>query len=223
MNYTLDQLTTALAAMQDHYNKQSGARDLLLTQQQTKQQELQDLRHEITLLDQEQTVLTHTSKVMMNDLVSRIEEPVSMALQLLWGDDRRFRFNFGEYRGEPAAWREILKRESPDEEYAAFDPDNSSGGGVSDVVSLVLDLSVMQLLEPRPQGLVSRDEPGKFVDKQNGAEKARNIAYFLKEYVRETGVQFVFITHIPELADIADVAYRVTKIKEMTSRVERVK
>lgn len=220
---TLDQLTTALTAMQDHYNKQSGARDLLLRQQQDKETDLQDLRHEITLLDQEQAVLVFTSKQMMNDLVSRIEEPVSMALQLLWGDDRRFRFNFGEYRGEPAAWREILKRESPDEEYAAFDPDNSSGGGVSDVVSLVLDLSIMQLLDPVPQGIVSRDEPGKFVDKQNGAEKARNIAFFLKEYVRETGMQFVFITHIPELAEIADVAYRVEKVKEMTSRVVRVK
>lgn len=220
---TLDQLTTALTAMQDHYNKQSGARDLLLRQQQDKETDLQDLRHEITLLDQEQAVLVFTSKQMMNDLVSRIEEPVSMALQLLWGDDRRFRFNFGEYRGEPAAWREILKRESPDEEYAAFDPDNSSGGGVSDVVSLVLDLSIMQLLDPVPQGIVSRDEPGKFVDKQNGAEKARNIAFFLKEYVRETGMQFVFITHIDQLAEVADVAYRVEKQKEMTSRVVRVK
>lgn len=223
MTHTLNQITTALDSMRQYHSQQSGARDLLLTQQQQLTDELTTLRGEIILLDQEQAILTYASRSMMNDLTHRIEEPVSMALQLLWGDDRRFRFNFGEYRGEPAAWREILKRESLDHEYAAFDPDSSSGGGVSDVVSLVLDLSVLQLLDPVPQGIVSRDEPGKFVDKQNGAEKAKNIAFFLKEYVARTGMQFVFVTHIEELAGVADVAYRVEKVREMTSKVVRVK
>lgn len=219
----LSQIVTALTAMKQHYQSQKGARDLLIDQQDKLVDELADLQREITFLDQEQAILTHTSKTMMGDLVARIEEPVSMALQMLWGDDRRFRFNFGEYRGEPAAWREILKRESPEAEYEAFDPDNQSGGGVSDVVSLILDLSVMQMIDPVPQGPVSRDEPGKFVDKERGAEKARNIAFFLKEYVARTGMQFMFITHIDQLAEVADRAYRVVKIKEMTSRVERVK
>ncbi len=223
MNISLSKIEDSLNNMNSHYQSQIGALNLLLTHKQQLVEELDNTRQEIKLLDQEQSVLVFTSRQMMSDLTHRIEEPVSMALQLLWGDDRRFRFNFGEYRSEPAAWREILKRESEELEYEAFDPDSSSGGGVSDVVSLVLDLSVLQLLDLVPQGIISRDEPGKFVDKQNGAEKAKNIAFFLKEYVARTRLQFVFITHIDELAGVADVAYRVEKQKEMTSRVVRVK
>lgn len=220
---TSDQIITALNSMKEHYQTQSGARSLLIEQQNQLIDELADLRREIAFLDQEQAVLTHTSRIMMNDLVSKIEEPVSMALQLLWGDDRLFRFRFGEYRGEPAAWREVLKRESPEDEYQAFDPDEQSGGGVSDIVSFILDLSIMRLIDPPVMGPVSRDEPAKHVDRQNGDQKTENIAFFLKEFVRQAGIQFLFITHNEALEKAADRVYRVVKVREMTSRVERVK
>lgn len=220
----INTILSQLNNMKQHYSQKLGEKNLLLRQQQALSDELSTLRREIKSLDAEQVVLSHVSRTMMADMTSRIEEPVSMALQLLWGDARRFRFRFGEHRGEPAAWREVLKREGGDDSpWEVFDPDSQSGGGVSDVVSLVLDLSVMQMVDNVPQGLISRDEPGKFVDKENGAEKARNIAFFLKEYVARTGIQFMFITHIEQLAEVADVAYRVEKIKEMTSKVVRVK
>jgi hypothetical protein len=218
-----DYISSALAAMNKDHQEGIGARNLLQTQQQEKTDALATLRGEIRLLDAEQAVLSHTSRSMMTDLVSRIEEPVSAALQLLWEDDRLFRFRFGEYRGEPAAWREVLKREGTEEDYSAFDPDEQSGGGVSDIVSLILDLSFTQLIDPPPGGIFSRDEPAKQVDRQGGDRKTQNIAFFLKEFVARTGIQFVFITHNDQLEKAGDVVYRVEKIKEMTSRVIRVK
>jgi len=221
VNYSA--ITTALTAMKQKHEQGVGARNLLIAQQQEKIDTLNDLRQEIRLLDAEQAVLSHTSRSMMNDLVSRIEEPVAMALQLLWEDDRLFKFRFGEYRGEPAAWREVWKREGPEEEYLAFDPDEQSGGGISDIVSLILDLSFSQLIDPPPQGPFSRDEPAKHVDRQGGDKKIENVAFFLKEFVREAGLQFLFITHNEGLEKAGDVVYRVEKIREMTSRVVRVK
>jgi hypothetical protein len=223
MNTDTGFISAALAAMNKDHEKGTGARDLLVTQQQEKTDTLNNLRQEIRLLDAEQAVLSYTSRSMMNDLVSRIEEPVTAALQLLWEDDRLFRFRFDTYRGEPAAYREVMKRESPEEEYSAFDPDEQSGGGVSDIVSLILDLSFTQLIDPPPGGIFSRDEPAKQVDRQGGDRKTQNIAFFLKEFVRRTGIQFVFITHNSKLAETADVAYEVRKIKEMTSQVVKVK
>lgn len=216
-------LSSALAAMNKDYQEGIGARNLLQAQQQEKTDALIDLRWEIRLLDAEQAVLSHASRSMMNDLVSRIEEPVSAALQLLWEDDRMFRFRFGEYRGEPGAWREVLKRENPNDPFEAFDPDEQSGGGVSDIVSLILDLSFTQLIDPPPGGIFTRDEPAKQVDRQGGDKKTQNIAFFLKEFVRRTGIQFIFVTHNDQLEKAGDVVYRVEKIKEMTSRVVRVK
>lgn len=222
------QITVSLAAMKQSHQKGIGARDLLIAQQLEKTDSLISLRHEIRHLDAEQVVLSHASRSMMNDLVSRMEEPVSMALQLLWEDDRLFRFRFDTYRGEPAAYREVLKRETPGKEgeesnYEAFDPDEASGGGVSDIVSLIMDLSFSQLLDPPPQGLFSRDEPAKQVDRQNGDHKTQNIVFFLKEFVKKAGMQFIFITHNQTLEGAGDVVYRVEKVKEMTSRVVRVK
>ena len=219
----IDLMNSALESMKQKYQEGVGARNLLLNQQLEKTDSLLSLRHEIRHLDAEQVVLSHVSRSMMNDLVSRMEEPVSMALQLLWEDDRLFRFRFDTYRGEPGAWREVLKREGEDGEYEAFDPDEQSGGGVSDIVSLIQDLSFSQLLDPPPQGLFSRDEPAKHVDRQGGDKKTENVAFFLKEFVREAGLQFLFITHNEGLEKAGDVVYRVVKVKEMTSKVERVK
>jgi len=220
-------LNTTLQVMKKDHQSGTGARDLLLSQRDEKVETLSLIRTEIKYLDAEQIILSFTSRSMMLDVTDKIEEPVSLALQMLWGDDRKFQFRFGEYRGEPAAYREVCKREIEKDgtpgEYEFFDPDEQSGGGISDTVSLILDLSIMQMLENPVQGLISRDEPGKFVDKENGAEKAKNIAFFLKEYVRRTGVQFLFITHVDQLKDVADRAFEVQKIKEMTSRVVRVK
>jgi hypothetical protein len=218
-------LSSTLAAMKKDHQSGTGARDLLLSQRDEKTESLSLTRREISYLDAEQVVLSFTSRSMMSDVTDKIEEPVSLALQMLWGDDRMFKFRFPQegYRGEPAAYREVLKRESPADEYEPFDPDEQSGGGISDTVSLILDLSIMRMLENPVQGLISRDEPGKFVDKENGAEKAKNIAFFLKEYVRRTGVQFLFITHVDQLKDVADRAFEVQKVREMTSRVVRVK
>lgn len=227
MLQSIESITQSLATMRQHYAAQCGARDLLIAQQHELTDELTDLRQEISLLDQEQVVLVHVSRLLMNDLVSRIEEPVSMALQLLWGDDRMFRFRFGEYRGEPGAWREVLKREVNKDgvlgEYEAFDPDEQSGGGVSDIVSFVLDLSMMHLIDPPVMGLLSRDEPAKQVDRQNGDEKTENLAFFLKEFVRRTGIQFIFITHNSTLEKAGDRVYRVEKVGEMTGKVVLVK
>ncbi len=227
----MDHMNSALELMKQKYQEGVGARNLLLAQQLEKTDSLISLRHEIRHLDAEQVVLSHTSRSMMNDLVSRMEEPVSMALQLLWEDDRLFRFRFDTYRGEPGAWREVGKREwritsdteFEEGEYEYFDPDEQSGGGVSDIVSLIQDLSFSQLLDPPPQGLFSRDEPAKHVDRQGGDKKTENVAFFLKEFVREAGLQFLFITHNSKLAEIAEVAYEVQKVKEMTSKVVRIK
>lgn len=227
----IDLMNSALESMKQKHEQGIGARNLLLAQQKEKTDSLISLRHEIRLLDAEQVVLSHTSRSMMNDLVSRMEEPVSMALQLLWEDDRLFRFRFDTYRGEPGAWREVGKRESPGKEgedvgevgYEFFDPDESSGGGVSDIVSLIQDLSFSQLIDPPPAGLFSRDEPAKHVDRQGGDKKTENVAFFLKEFVREAGLQFILITHNENLEKVGDVVYRTVKVKEMTSRVERVK
>ncbi len=214
---------SALAAMQQKYGQGIGARNLLIAQRDEKIAALAGLREEIRLLDAEQAVLGHTSRSMLNDLVARIEEPVTMAMQLLWEDDRLFRFRFGEYRGEPAVWREVWKRESPGEKYSAFDPDEQSGGGVSDIVSLILDLSFSRLVDPPPMGLFSRDEPAKHVDRQGGDKKIEGVAIFLKEFIRRTGLQFIFVTHNESLEKAGDAVYRVEKIRELTSRVVRVK
>ncbi|HYH03630.1 MAG TPA: hypothetical protein VEC37_11045, partial [Bacillota bacterium] len=151
-------LAATLQSMKKDHQSGTGARDLLLTQRDEKSETLILTRREISYLDAEQIIFSFTSRSMMSDVTDKIEEPVSLALQMLWGDDRKFRFRFGEYRGEPACWREVLKREAgsggsgkdgKDEgmsEYEAFDPDDDSGGGVSNTVSLVLDLSNMQLL-----------------------------------------------------------------------------
>jgi DNA repair exonuclease SbcCD ATPase subunit len=96
--------------------------------------------------------------------------------------------------------------------------DDGCGGGLCDLVSLVLRVVLWAIQTPRTSPIFVLDEPLKGLD-TNRLERAY---VMIKELSDMLGVQFIIVTHQEMAIDFADVAYRVTKGRG-ESVVEQVK
>lgn len=130
----------------------------------------------------------------------RVEGLVSRGLQVIFGDDYGFRVEVGQERGQAAMWFRVTSGSGE------RDPLQSHGGGVVNVVSFVLRV-VVAALTPGLSKTLILDEP--FA--QLSQEFLEPMGAFLRELVDATGLQLVVVSHEPEIAAIADRAYRLSK------------
>lgn len=206
---------TALSRMRSAYAAGVGARDLLQKQLETKEAELTRTREDIAVWEQVQLLFAKVSEYAREQLKSRIEETVTAALVTVFGEGYSFRVNLRTVGGQPAAEWQVISQYGDFE--VAASPEDSRGGGITDIVSLALRLAMLELIRPKPGGPVILDEPAKMVSR----EYLPNLAYFLKQYAARTGRQIILITHAEQLAEAADKSYLVT-LKDGISEVREI-
>lgn len=203
---SLARYEAALAQMRSRYEQGRGQLSLLQSQREEKDGALTQVRKDRELWQQVSLLLTKVSDYARRQLVERIEETVTAALQTVLEDDSlRFEIEIGERnKAATAEWRVVSRYGNTE---VSNNPEDARGGGIVDIVSLALRLALLELSRPRPEGPVILDEPAKMVS----AEYAENLAFFLKSYAQRTGRQFVVVTHNETLAASGDVSYRVTQ------------
>jgi DNA repair exonuclease SbcCD ATPase subunit len=201
--------------MQAHYNKEIGARDLLLKQLEENEDKLLKAKNDITTWEQVQILLTKVSDYAREQIKSRIEATVTAALTAVFGEGYTFKVNMKQSGGQAFAEWQVVSQYG-DVEVAAS-PEDSRGGGIVDIVSLALRLAMLELIRPKPGGPVVLDEPGKMLSR----EYLPNMAFFLKQYATKTGRQIIMVTHAETLAEAADRAYVVTQ-KDGVSEVRQI-
>lgn len=214
---SLSKYELALSAWKSQYQQGLGQLRLLQAQRAEKDAALNQVRKNIEVWRQVQVLLTKVSDYARRQLVERIEETVTAALQTVLADESlRFEIEMKELTGKPSAEWRVVSRYGNTE--VSNNPEDARGGGIVDIVSLALRLALLELSRPRPEGPVILDEPAKMVS----AEYAENLAYFLRTYAQKTKRQFLVITHNETLAQAGDVAYRVTKNDQGISEVTRL-
>lgn len=207
----ISQIESSLAAMTTHYTKAQGQKELLEKSLSLAEDKLEELESSIMRGELVQALFTKTSEYARAQLKSRIEATVTAGIQAIFQNDDEFMVEMGESRGQAAAdWRVKTKG-------GVVDFENSDGGGLVDGISAALRLSVMETSRPKPGGPVFLDESGKHLSR----EYLPNMAEFLKQYTRTTGRQLFLITHWEELAEIADVSYKVTQDESGISGVKQ--
>ncbi|NLI12494.1 MAG: hypothetical protein GX425_07705 [Peptococcaceae bacterium] len=221
MPLTIGQIEACLAAMKSRYNQAAGQLALLEEQRVEKQKALEQLQENIRTWEMVQVLLARTSEFAREQLKRRIEEIVTAALQAVWEDDRQFIINLFSYNNQPAADFAVLKR-GPNGEFIEVHPYDGSGGGLADVVSMALRLSLMELTRPKPGGPAILDEPAKHVDNENAGVKISNIARFLGKYTENTNRQFIFISHNQVLEQVAHKVYKTRAIDQITCEVKEI-
>jgi len=214
---TLSHIEFSLSNMRSRYNQALGQLQLKQQERDRKTAELSHVRQDLELWPQVQILFSKVSEYARAQLKARIEETVTAALQAVFEDDSEFRIHMRTLGGVPAAEWLLVSSKGEEGTKVISDTEDGDGGGANDTVSLALRAALLELSRPRPQGPFILDEPGKMIDKT-----ARpNTAQFVKQYVANVKRQGLLITHHDELADVADVSYRVWQ-ENGISEVQRI-
>jgi len=217
---TLSHIEFQLSELRSKYNKAVGQKEMLEKQRDDTDTALQQAKQDVSLWRDVQTLFSKVSEFARAQLKTRIEETVTAALQAVFErDDIAFEIEMRTVNNQPSASWSVVSYYGAGEDVSTVSgsPEDARGGGVSDVVSLALRLSLLELARPKPRGPVLLDEVGKHVSRNY----APNVAAFLKQYAEKTGRQIILITHDPNLAEVADVSYKVNQ-ENGVSEVSRI-
>jgi len=168
------------------------------------------IQDEVARVTKDKDVLVHKQESLLKarafvqkvaeDTQKRIEfqisNLVSTALAAVFPDPYEFKLRFVQRRNKMECDLVFVKNG-----YETDDILNSGGGGVTDVVSLALRISLWSLKKSRPTFIL--DEAGKFISR----EYQEKVSTLLKELSEKLHIQFILVSHIPEIQEAADKVF----------------
>lgn len=162
-------------------------------------------------LEVTQEVFQIAVKLMYNNLSTKLGKIITEGLTIVFPETKyKFIIEFVDRRNSIEADMFL-----EDEHGNRFHPTDAVGGGISDFVSLLLRISF--IIISTSENFLLADEPLKFVSRK----KIPKAAAFIKQVCTDSKFQLVFMSHIQELIDIAEVEYNVTQRNGISS-VEKV-
>lgn len=137
-----------------------------------------------------QTLVQQVAETVQTRAHSQIAKVVSKCLTAVFGDEAySFKINFSRKRGKTEA-ELVYSRDGLE-----VDPVSAAGGGVVDVTAFALRLACLILATPKRRRLLVLDEPFKHLS----PEYRSKVREMLKRLSKEMKVQFIIVTHSPEL------------------------
>lgn len=156
-----------------------------------------NLRRENRDLERAQIIVQEVAALTQQELEFRVSDLVSLALSSVFPDPYTFSVNFVKKRSKTDA-ELVFKRGE-----GIRDPLKGSGGGTVEVAAFALRLSAWNLPEQSTRPIFILDQPFTHIN-----DKTRqlhwNVANLVKDLSERLGVQFIMITHIPEIMEMVD-------------------
>ena len=154
-------------------------------------------------VEQAREIVNQVLLITQEKVKTYIEEIVSLALSLVYGDEYSFEFEFAIKRNQTEVTPWIVKGS---ERFSVVD---EVGGGVRDVASFALRLVIWSLLEPKTSSTFILDEPGRNLSR----DIQPLFGQMLQRISKLLGVQVIMISHSNDLIESADTAYEVRQEK----------
>ena len=139
--------------------------------------------------EESQLIIQTIATTIQEQAHSKIATVVSSCLESVFDEPYRFKITFERKRGKTEARLTFLR------DGMELDPLTASGGGVVDVAAFALRLACLVLSVPHKRRTLILDEPFKFLSKNYRG----NVKQMMETLSDEMDVQFIMITHIPEL------------------------
>jgi len=159
------------------------------------------------------TVLEVLSKLTEKEVKDYIEPLVTEALRAVFGYDITFGIEFGFERNQVIVVFSLTDGQGNKSE---GDIEDMKGGGVLDVVSIVLRFVLLELFGF--EGPVILDEPGRFVDRKHQPAFGELILSFATKFNR----QIIIVTHDDAICAIGAMHYHVAQDDQGVSHVTQI-
>ncbi len=190
--------------------RRTGELDALRAQHERAALTLTEERADQELTVKARLLLEQYSEVEQEQLKEKVTSLVSRGLQTIFGPEYAFRIEMKTLRKQAAMEFTIIR------DLVERDPMGSHGGGLVNVIALVLRLTIVALT-PGLSRTVVLDEP--FAQLSQGY--LDGMGRFIRELVDATGMQLIIVSHEPEIADVADQAYHLYRVDGGPLQIER--
>lgn len=156
-------------------------------------------------------VMNAVSALSKAQVIGTIESLCTKALQSVLGTSYKFVVETGMSRGRTDVefWVE--------EDGERFSVKDDESGGERDVISFALRIIVWALSESKLSSTIVLDEPGKHIS----ADKIPLFSMLIKELSEMLGIQFIIVSHVPEIAEAGDTWYHVEKVNGYSEAIKR--
>lgn len=199
----LSALRERYKAICDQYNQDVGKLNAHLAEkEQVLAKRAAEERYTATL-DLVNALLQKTADHQRRIACQQIEALGTSALQYIMGSEYSLHIELVDGGRKPEL--EIYVATTDGTNTVRTQPQEARGGGVVDIVCLALKLVVIEVCDPKINGPIFLDEPGKHVS----AAHTERLSLFLKEFVEKFGRQVILITHNADLANAADRTHKV--------------
>jgi len=195
--------TDRLRALERSLDRAQGQKEALEQQREDSKAMREHDQRRITTLEAAAELVQAATETRRQELKDRVESLVTRGLRAVFGrNDYEFAFDVSLSRSMIGVVPVLRSEFEGDMIETAIT--EGHGGGIADVVSFVLRVVVLSLTRPRLAPVMVLDESFRHVS----PDCLRGVATLLRELNQSAGIQFILVTHKPELLDAADVIYR---------------
>jgi len=198
MTMTLAQVEQEAQGMRDDLIRQTAALDSLREQAKLAQLEIDTQVADGELTLKARLLLEKYSEIEQEQLRQKVEALVTRGLQVIFDETYSFKVETKILRKQ-AAMEFVVSHDGVDR-----DPMDANGGGLVNVIALVLRLTIVALT-PGLSRAVVLDEP--FAQLSQGY--LAGMSKFIREVVDSSDIQLIIISHEAEIAEVADMSYRL--------------
>ena len=178
--------------------REKAERDLLAKQLSETKRELTNEENYLEDCQKARAVVQTVAEQTQRKIEYHISNLVTMALASVFPDPYEFALRFVPRRNKTEADLLFLKNKNEG------DPIDISGGGALDVASFALRVAIWSI-KPTRNTLIL-DEPGKFISR----DLQSKFSDMIKHLSNKLGIQFIIVSHVPEITESADMIFNVT-------------
>lgn len=197
--------------LRKNLNHQISIRDNEKTNLESLSNRLKILKFQKRIADQAQLVIQTVAKQTQKQLEYHISELVSLALQSVFERDYKLTLSYETKREKTEVYFFL------EEDGRLVDPLYGCGGGVIDIISFALRIS-LHSLSNKTDKVIILDEPFRFLS----SDLQSKAGEMLKELSEKLGLQVIMVSHIKPLIEQSDHVFEINRA-ERVSKVEKIK
>lgn len=191
---------TVLQDLNETMSYAKGKREKIEEQCTAREVAFKELETKTKDIEQARTIINEVAAMTQEELSFHVSGLVTLALQAVFGPGYEMKMTFESKRGKTEARIKLCK------DGQEFDPIAESGGGVVDIMAFALRVSIWHLSTPSTRGVFVLDEPFRFVS----AKYRPLVAEMIGLLSTKLRIQFLIVTHDPDMMEGADRVYRVS-------------
>ena len=196
--------------------RKKGQRDKVIFLLSVCKNEIRQLKKEIGFSEQSQIIIQKVAQETQKQLEWHISEIVTLALASTFDNSYIFKAEFVQRRSKTECDL-FFERDG-----FKVDPVAEAGGGAVDVAAFALRVAMWSLAKSRWRNTLIFDEPFKNINDKTRKTQER-VAEMVKVLSRKLKLQFIIITMIPELEEVADRVHEFSLLQEKTKIERKIK